>query len=313
MDGIPPLDLTATPPPGHCTVIDTRWGPLRLHARETPGPAPDAPIAVHLHGLAGSATNWTDLSRQLSGRLRSIAVDLPGFGHSEPPPGFDFGRQAHAHVLARYLDGLGAGPVHLTGNSFGGAVAVELAATRPDLVATLTLISPAMPDLRPDPRRLSDARIVPALLPVVGARARRRLAAVTPHERAERLMRLCFAEPDSVPAHRVAEAAEEFREREALPWAGPSLGRTTTALLLSWLVPPSRSLWWRLRQVAAPTLVVWGLADRVVSARKAPRTAATLPRGRLLVLPRTGHVAQMERPRMVARAVLGLVDADSSW
>jgi pimeloyl-ACP methyl ester carboxylesterase len=49
--------------------------------------------------------------------------------------------------------------VHLVGNSFGGAVALTVAARRPELVRTLTLVSPAMPDLRPDPRRVSDPRL----------------------------------------------------------------------------------------------------------------------------------------------------------
>jgi pimeloyl-ACP methyl ester carboxylesterase len=58
--------------------------------------------------------------------------------------------------------------------------------------------------------------------------------------------------------------------------------------------------------VTAPTLVVWGDKDRLVSPRLAARTAATLPRGRLLMLPDAGHVPQIERPVSVARAVLGM-------
>ncbi|MDA3627610.1 alpha/beta hydrolase, partial [Saccharopolyspora sp. WRP15-2] len=109
----------------------------------------------------------------------------------------------------------------------------------------------------------------------------------------------------------LSEAVAEFEERDGLPWAGPALGRTTVELLRSWLVPPARSLWRLLPEIGAPTLVVWGAQDRVVSVRKAPRTALLIPRGKLLVLPRTGHVAQMERPRIVARAVLGLVESDN--
>ncbi|MER6991736.1 alpha/beta fold hydrolase [Saccharopolyspora hirsuta] len=308
VDGVPPVDLTAKPPPGRHLQLATSWGPLRLHVRETPGPAADAGTAVHLHGLAGSSTNWTDLAALLSVRLRSIAVDLPGFGRTEPPPGFPCTREANAEAVVALLAQL-PGPVHLSGNSFGAAVAVEVAAQRPDLVATLTLISPAMPDLRLDPRRLSDPRIALAMVPVLGARTRRQLATVTAAERAAQLMRLCFADPGVVPPHRFAEAVAEFEERERLPWAGPALGRTTVELVRSWLVPPARSLWRRLPEISAPTLVVWGAEDRVVSVRKAPRTALLVPRGKLLVLPRTGHVAQMERPRIVARALLGLVDS----
>ncbi|MER7010905.1 alpha/beta fold hydrolase [Saccharopolyspora sp. NPDC000359] len=308
VDGVPPVDLAAKPPPGRHLPLATSWGPVRLHVRETPGPAE---TAVHLHGLAGSSTNWTDLAALLSGRLRSIAVDLPGFGHTEPPPGFPCTREANAEAVIALLAQL-PGPVHLSGNSFGAAVAVEVAAQRPDLVCTLTLVSPAMPDLRLDPRRLSDPRIALAVVPVLGARARRQLATTTAAERTAQLLRLCFADPGLVPPHRFAEAVAEFEEREGLAWAGPALGRTTVELVRSWLVPPARSLWRRLPEVSAPTLVVWGAEDRVVSVRKAPRTALLIPRGKLLVLPRTGHVAQMERPRIVARALLGLVDS-ADW
>ena len=65
-------------------------------------------------------------------------------------------------------------------------------------------------------------------------------------------------------------------------------------------------MWTLAPRITAPTLVVWGTDDKLVTVRKAPRTAQLIPRARLLVLPRTGHVAQMERPGTVARAVLGM-------
>jgi pimeloyl-ACP methyl ester carboxylesterase len=65
-------------------------------------------------------------------------------------------------------------------------------------------------------------------------------------------------------------------------------------------------LWAVAPTVTAPTLVVWGVRDRVISVRRAARIARLLPRARLLVLPRTGHVPQMERPVAVAKAVLGM-------
>lgn len=313
VDGLPELDLHLRPPEGRQVELPAgpECGAAQVHVRETAGP-PGAATAVHLHGLAGSSTNWTDLSAQLSGTLRSVAVDLPGFGRSRPPAGFGYTRQENADLIIRLLVELGAGAVHLTGNSFGAAVATEVAARRPDLVNTLTLISPAMPDLRPSPKRISDPRLALALLPVIGPPTRRKLAEVTPRERAEQLLRVCFAEPDLVPPHRLDEAAEEFAERAGLPWATVALATTTVELMRSWVVAPSRSLWRLLPRVDTPALVIWGDNDRVVSVRKAPRTATLLPRGRLLVLPRTGHVAQMERPAMVARAVLGLA-LSSTW
>ncbi len=298
-------DLSGVPAPGRYVPLITGFGPVTVHVRDTPG-AGDG-TAVYLHGLAGSAANWTDLAESLAPNLRGLAVDLPGFGRSEPPDWFDYGCEQHAHVVIRLLEESGTGAVHLFGNSFGGSVAVLIAARRPDLVASLTLISPAMPDLRPDPRRLSDPRIPLAWLPLLGPAVRRRLAAMPPGERARKLLALCVADPAAIPDDRLLLAIEEFRERADLAWSEVALGRTTTGLMWSWLSPPWRSSWHLLPEVQAPGLVVWGAEDRVVSVRKAPRTARELRRGRLLVLPRTGHVAQLERPRVVAAAVLGML------
>lgn len=285
-----------------------RSGGVLLHVRRTPGPA-DAELVVYLHGLGGSATNFTDLAGLVATRLPGMAIDLPGFGFSAPPEGFDYAPDSHAEVIAAFLAGQRCGPVHLVGNSMGGAVALLLAARHPQLVRSLTLLAPAMPDLRVDPRRLSDPRIALALLPVVGSRARRAMAGVTPQQRAERVLRVCFADPSSVSAGRLAAAVAELTQWSSRDWSGAALHSSTEQLVRSWLVTGSRS-WWRIAaEVRVPALVVWGAADKVVSVRKAPRTAAALPRGRLFVLPRTGHVPQLERPRSVARAVLGLLDA----
>jgi pimeloyl-ACP methyl ester carboxylesterase len=73
------------------------------------------------------------------------------------------------------------------------------------------------------------------------------------------------------------------------------------------------SLWAVAARVQAPTLVVWGDRDRLVSPRLAARTAATIPRGRLLMLPGVGHVAQIESPLTVARAVAALWESGEDW
>ncbi|CCH28256.1 alpha/beta fold hydrolase [Actinosynnema sp. NPDC047251] len=304
---LPPLDSTSAPWPGDYLDIDGHT----VHVRRTPGPADST--AVYVHGLGGSATNWTDLAGQLSGHVDGHALDLPGFGRSEPIPGYTFSMATHAEVVVAYIESLGVGPVHLFGNSMGGAISLIAAAARPDLVRTLTLISPAVPDLRPSLRRVSDPRLPLAFLPVLGSRMRRQLALVTPEQRTQQMLRLCFADPSQVPEVRIEQSAAEYAERTAQPWSGTALGRSTVELIRTWLVPRSRSMWLLPPRITAPSLVVWGTEDRLVSARKAPRVARLLPRGRLLVLPRTGHVAQMERPESVARAVLGMWESGAAW
>lgn len=300
---LPPVHPDCPPWPGRVV----RAGGVALHVRETPADG-DEP-AVYVHGLGGSATNFTDLAALLATRLPGMAVDLPGFGRSEPELTFDYRVESHADVLGAFLADLHRDPVHLVGNSLGGTVALLLAAQRPELVRTLTLISPAVPDLRVDPRRLSDPRLPLAFLPVVGRRVRRAIAATTPQRRTEQLLRLCFAEPSAVSASRRALAEQEFAERQELRWASAALMRSAEGLVRTWLTRREPSLWSVAAGVDCPALVVWGEQDRLVSVRKAPRIAAALPRGRLLVLPATGHVPQLERPETVARAVLGMLDA----
>ncbi|MEU4249193.1 alpha/beta fold hydrolase [Amycolatopsis sp. NPDC026612] len=301
---LPSLD--PVPPPWPAAFEEV--GTARLHVRRTPGS--DGVPAVYVHGLGGSSTNWTDLAALLAPVAAGSAPDLPGFGSSEPEKGFDFSLQAYADVVARHIEtgfpGAGGAPVHLFGNSMGGAISLLVAAQRPELVKTLTLISPAVPDLRPDPRRLSDPRMAFAYLPLVGARVRAQLAALGPRERAAQVIKLCFADPSRFPESRLDELTEEHGARAGFAWAAPAMARSTFAIFRAWSTLGKASLWSVAPLVKAPTLVVWGREDRVISVKRAVRTARAIPRARLLVLPRTGHVAQMERPIVVAKAVLGM-------
>lgn len=295
---LPVRDPHRPPWPGR----EVTSGGVRLHVRETPGP--DGVPAVYVHGLSGSATNWTDLAGLLGTRAAGTAVDLPGFGLSRPLASRDYSPAGHADALLCFLAGRGR-PVHLLGNSFGGSVALTVAARRPELVHTLTLVSPAMPDRRPDPRRVSDPRLLLAMLPRVGTRARAELAAMSPRTRAEQVVRLCFGDPTLAPEHRLAEAAAEIEARGRQEWAREAVDRTGKAMFTSWF---RGGLWGVAARVRAPTLVVWGDRDRLVAPRLARRTAE-LTRGRLLMLPGVGHVAQIEAPDAVARAVAGMWDA----
>ena len=309
-DPLPPVPVDCVPWPGRVL----RSGGVTLHVRETPGPGQVEErdeLVVYVHGLGGSATDFTDLAGLVATRVAGLAVDLPGFGRSEPELGFDYRLQSHATALGDFLTGLDHGPLHLVGNSMGGAIVLLIAAQRPELVRTLTLISPAMPDLRVDPRRMSDPRFALVVLPLVGSRVLRAIAQTSPERRTEQMLQLCFAEPSAVSAGRRAQAEEEFAERQGMGWASAALSRSAEGLVRSWLAPRSRSLWTVAAGVDRPALVVWGARDRLVSVRKAPRTASALPRGKLLVLPRTGHIAQMEQPETVARAMLGMFDADA--
>lgn len=300
---LPPLDQSIRPWPGE----PVRLPSTEVYVRRTP-PAPGsaAEPALYVHGLGGASTNWTDLSALLAGRLAGEALDLPGFGRSGPPPGRNYSLPTQARAVVELVERRGRGPVHLFGNSMGGAISVLVAAVRPDLVRTLTLVSPAMPDLRP--RRGSDVMLPLMLMPGVDRLVARRLRRLRPEARVRALLELCYADPGRVPPNRLAEAAAEVRIRSGQPWATDALARALRGLVAAYLAPGPHSLWRLAGRITAPTLVVWGTEDRLVSVALAPRTARAIPDARLLVLPDIGHTAQLEDPQTVARAFMALQD-----
>ena len=94
------------------------------------------------------------LLRQCSSRrcqpAGACSIDLLGFGESEAPTGFSYSIEDHAASIVALLDDLGLRGVTLVGHSMGGAIAIVIARTRPDLIARLVL---AEANLDPQPGR----------------------------------------------------------------------------------------------------------------------------------------------------------------
>ncbi|MFB9237268.1 alpha/beta fold hydrolase [Plantactinospora siamensis] len=303
-DELFPLGEVPPPWPGR----HVRVGGLATYVRDTPATAAGAEPALYVHGLGGSSQNWTDLAGLLANRLDGQALDLPGFGRSQP--GRSYSIPAFADHVIRYLEQSGRGPVHLFGNSLGGAICVRVAGLRPDLIRTLTLISPAMPFL--DPRRSLQGRMLP-LLAVPGATrlTARYLTSLAPEAMAQQVMEACVADTSRICEQRRLEAIEEIRIRYQEDHYAHAYLRTFRGIVSSFLrayLPGSGSLWRIARLIDAPTLVVAGRQDRLVDIRVSPQVARVIPDSRLLILGGVGHVAQLEVPRTVARAAVGLLD-----
>ncbi len=305
---LPELTGVIPPWPGEEVMLD---GAV-TYVRRTPATSPDAEPALYVHGLGGSSLNWTDLAFLLAGRLDGEAIDLPGFGRSDPARSYVV--SAMAQRVIRWIEHSGRGPVHLFGNSLGGAITVCVAGTRPDLVKTLTLVSPAMPFM--DPRRSLQSRLLPLLLiPRAERLAARRIATIAPEVLADQVIKACFAHPELVAPERMAEAVEDVRRRAEAPWFVDAYLRTLRGLVGSFLrsyLPGPNSMWRLAEQITAPTLVITGRQDLLVDVRVSPTVGKLIPDSRLMVLDQVGHVAQMERPEMVARAVLAMLDEAAS-
>lgn len=104
---------------------------------------PDGPIQIlAIHGLTGHGQRWQTLATRHLPEFAIAAPDLLGHGRSSWAAPWTI--DANVAALADLLDADGGGPVVVVGHSFGGAVALNLAASRPDLVASLVLLDPAV-------------------------------------------------------------------------------------------------------------------------------------------------------------------------
>ena len=106
-----------------------------------------------------------------------------------------------------------------------------------------------------------------------------------------------------VRAARFAAEVAELARRDSLDYAGAALAGSAKALTTEVLRAGGRPAWRDAARITAPSLVIYGSHDRVVDPRNAGRAAHAFSNARIVVLPRTGHVAQMERPGLVAAEI----------
>jgi pimeloyl-ACP methyl ester carboxylesterase len=225
-------------------------------------------------GLHGWARTRADLAGSLAG-LNALALDLPGFGASpEPPEAWD--SRAYAALVAEALAGLGR-PQVLLGHSFGGRVAVKLAAGWPELVSGLVLAG------------------VPLLRQQQGGRA-----SPAWRFRAARWGR----------RHGVVSEARMERLRQRY---GSEDYRRASGIMRSVLVRVvNESYATDLPRIGCPVEFVWGSDDTAAPLPMARQACALLRNARLEVIEGGGHMTPLTAPDALRTSVSRLVRASIS-
>jgi 2-hydroxymuconate-semialdehyde hydrolase len=260
--------------------LDVRGTRVRFH--ESGDPA--APPVLLLHGIGRSLEDWALQHPLLDGDYRVISVDMPGFGLSQRMPA--------PTTLAVLADGVWATldtigetrPVHLMGNSLGGAVSMTMLAATPDRVSTLTLVNSAGFG--------KEVTVALRLLavPGLGRQMLRRVDRLT----APRMERMIFADRALVTPERIEMAIRIARQPDFAPVyleIAKQLGGLR-GVAAAWRTELLASL----AAATKPTMLVWGDRDLILPSKHLAAARAAFPHAQSHMFARTGHMAQIERP-----------------
>lgn len=246
--------------------------------------APADPILL-LHGQPGSARDWERVRAAIGARARTIAFDRPGWDGRSRPGDLAVNTRAALAVL----DAEGIGRATVVGHSFGGAIAVWLAAEHPERVGALVLAAPSAN--RASLNRVDGLLATRLAGPVLGAAGLAWIGA--------------------------ALAAAPLRKRIAarLELDGRYLDASGRALLhpAAWrafaveqrsLIRDLPSLESGLARITAPTVIVIGGADRIVPPSSAQRLAAQIAGAELVAIERATHLLPQQQPDRLAEIIV---------
>lgn len=253
-----------------------------------------------VHGLGGAATNWLDVLGGLAESGEVVAVDLPGFGHTEPPTTRAARIGPQVRFLQRLLDRLGWERVELHGNSMGGLISSLLTAQAPERVARLVLASPALtaPLLGGDPL---ERAILKRFVPFVASRRLghrvllRQYERLSPPEMFAQTEQLVMGSGGRMREAMRAVGIEHATAARQLPWRAESFAHATSTMLAT-IMRGARDVDAAVEQIEAPMLVLWGEQDRLVRRAVIDALAKRRPDVTRIDLPEVGHVPMIEAP-----------------
>jgi pimeloyl-ACP methyl ester carboxylesterase len=243
-----------------------------------------------IHGFGGDKDNWVRFVRHLGPlrtRYRIVSVDLPGFGDSDRRDDVPYSVPAQVERLQAFADALQLGPLHLVGNSMGGAIAGRWAARDPERVRSLCMLEPVA--LRGTHPAALEQLLEEGVNPLLVERP----------EDFETLLAFVFEERPFLPApvrHFLARRAASRHAHLSRIW--PHVWDDLREPLAG-----------HLEAIRAPTLLLWGDTNRVFHLSVMEELLRRLPHATGHVFQGCGHVPMVERPRAVGRRFVGWLKA----
>ncbi len=255
------------------------------------------PAALFVHGVLLNGYLWRDSIEALSSTRRCIALDLMGHGATKTPAEADMSFDAQAAMIASFLDAVGIDQVDLVANDSGGGIAQIFAANNPQRIRSLVLTNCDTHDNYPPP----------GLGPLIGAAKAGQLAAIGKNwiENPEALQSsfgVAYERPDQFTEERVQERVQMY----LVPlFANEEATRKLERFIASEEDnTPNVRIEPKLRQLEAPTLIMWGTDDIFFDKKWAYWLKDTIPGAREVIEVPGGRVFfPEERPEFFAEQV----------
>jgi pimeloyl-ACP methyl ester carboxylesterase len=272
-----------------------------VHYLDFGGPA-NGPVIIAVHGLGGSAVNWSAIAPLLTSGYRLLALDLAGHGLTKSG-GRGTDVASNRRLLHRFIESVSMGPVIRMGNSMGGMIALLEAGTEPGTVAGLILVDPALPfvPVRPDP--LVTAVFAVSAAPLLGPLILRQRRFMRVESMVAQTLAICCVDPSRVPQDIVAMHVEVARQRHAMAGDGRDFAHAARSVVETAGILRGQGYRRAIREVSCPVLVIHGERDRLVPVSVARSAARAHPDWDLVVLPDLGHIPELEAPAETAAAI----------
>ena len=269
---------------------------MTLHYYAT-GPL-DAPAVVLLHGggIDSAKVSWRHLLPALAQTHRVYALDLPGYGESDPPPEDVTYTQAFLErTLTDFIAALGLGKVSLVGLSMGGGAALGYALMQPERVRRLVLVDAyGLQDKAP----LHVFSYLAVNFPQVAQGLAWRLMRANKLFLWAALSRI-FVNPLAAAGQVLDDAAESISLEYFYEWLNSEI--TADGCRTNYYP--------QLHTLETPTLLIHGQFDLSIPLTWAERAADALPNGRLEIIPWSGHWVNREKPEAFNAVVLSFLQA----
>ena len=210
--------------------------------------APAAPVALFVHGVLLNSALWRHVIEDLKSDRRCIAIDILGHGATTTRPDQDLSFVAQAAMIQSFLQAMNIDQVDLVANDSGGGIAQIFAAQHPERIRTLTLTNCDTHDNYP-PAALQGF-VTLAQNGQIGATIQR---VFDEPEFAKNLLGTAYEKPE--------ELSKETLDAYLRPWLEGDRARDLERFLTSFDNSQNTRIEPRLRELQAPTLVVWGTDD----------------------------------------------------